>query len=173
MGRDALDAKATPSRAPFDATPIRSKSGRRQASSFAAWIEAGPRWNLSGRSSSGATLSRMSPESSGIVDPREGLVREYQRAVEELRRDLGDPQTLGTSGGSGGHAVVSGGRRSSSQLEALGGSSLGLPPASRPAPPGAFEPRSPDNRWLAVLRRVRYLGRKVNVRRKGLPRERG
>jgi hypothetical protein len=50
---------------------------------------------LVGRSSSGATLSRMSPESSGIVDPREGLVREYQRAVEGLRRDLGDPQTLG------------------------------------------------------------------------------
>ena len=49
---------------------------------------------LVGRSSSGATLSRMSPESSGIVDPREGLVREYQRAVEELRRDLGEPQTL-------------------------------------------------------------------------------
>ena len=49
---------------------------------------------LVGRSSSGATLSRMSQESSGIVDPREGLVREYQRAVEELRRDLGDPQTL-------------------------------------------------------------------------------
>jgi hypothetical protein len=37
----------------------------------------------------------MSPESSDIVDPREGLVREYQRAVEDLRRDLGDPQTLG------------------------------------------------------------------------------
>lgn len=42
----------------------------------------------------GARLSRMSPESSDIVDPREGLVREYQRAVEDLRRDLGDPQTL-------------------------------------------------------------------------------
>ena len=50
---------------------------------------------LVGGSSSGGTLSRMGPESSDIVDPREGLVLEYQRAVEELRRDLGDPQTLG------------------------------------------------------------------------------
>jgi hypothetical protein len=30
-----------------------------------------------------------------FVDPRERLVDEYQRAVEDLRRDLGDPQTLG------------------------------------------------------------------------------
>jgi len=36
----------------------------------------------------------MSPESSDIVDPRKGLVEEYQRALEDLRRDLGDPQTL-------------------------------------------------------------------------------
>jgi hypothetical protein len=77
---------------------------------------------LVGGSSSGATLSRMSPESSDIVDPREGLVREYQRAVEELRRDLGDPQILGDKWRFWRHAVVSGGRRSSYQLEALAGS---------------------------------------------------
>jgi hypothetical protein len=35
----------------------------------------------------------MSPQSSDFVDPRERLVDEYQRAVEDLRRDLGDPQT--------------------------------------------------------------------------------
>jgi len=50
---------------------------------------------LVGGSSSGGTLSRMGPESSDIVDPREGLVREYQRPVEDLRRDLGDLETLG------------------------------------------------------------------------------
>jgi hypothetical protein len=48
-----------------------------------------------GGSSSRGTLSRMGPESSDIVDPGEGLVREYQRAVEDLRRDLGDLETLG------------------------------------------------------------------------------
>jgi hypothetical protein len=50
---------------------------------------------LVGGSSSGGRLSRMGPESRDIVDPREGLVREYQRAVEDLRRDLGDLETLG------------------------------------------------------------------------------
>jgi hypothetical protein len=40
-------------------------------------------------------LVGMSPQSSDFVDPRERLVDEYQRAVEDLRRDLGDPQTLG------------------------------------------------------------------------------
>jgi hypothetical protein len=37
----------------------------------------------------------MSPQSSDFVDPRERLVDEYQRAVEDLRRDVGDPQSLG------------------------------------------------------------------------------
>jgi hypothetical protein len=50
---------------------------------------------LVGGSSSGGTLCRVGPESSDIVDPREGLVREYQRAVEDLRRDLGDRKTRG------------------------------------------------------------------------------
>src|SRR4029453_15074849 len=45
--------------------------------------------------SEAARLAGMSPQSSDFVDPRERLVDEYQRAVEDLRRDLGDPQTLG------------------------------------------------------------------------------
>jgi hypothetical protein len=36
----------------------------------------------------------MSPQIQRLVDPRERLVEEYQRAVEDLGRDLGDPQTL-------------------------------------------------------------------------------
>jgi hypothetical protein len=36
----------------------------------------------------------MSPESSGFVNPRDALEQEYQRALEQLRRELGDPKTL-------------------------------------------------------------------------------
>jgi hypothetical protein len=66
------------------------------------------------------------PESSDFVDPRKRLVEEYRRAAEDLRRDLGDPQTFVTGDGSGGLAVVCGGRRSFSLLEALTGSSVGF-----------------------------------------------
>ena len=69
----------------------------------------------------------------GSQDSTSGQSKSYD-ATWETRRPLA------TSGGSGGHAVVSGGRRSSSQLDALGGSSLGLLAASRPAPPGASDP---------------------------------
>jgi hypothetical protein len=36
----------------------------------------------------------MSDESSGFLNPREGLEQEYQRAVEDLRGEVGDPRTL-------------------------------------------------------------------------------
>lgn len=75
---------------------------------------------------------------------------------------------LATSGGSGGHAVVSGGRRSSSQLEALGGSSLGLrsttartaPPAVARTPRPVSRPRTPktagstSHRWAGTSTRA-------------------
>jgi hypothetical protein len=36
----------------------------------------------------------MSPERGGFVNPRDALEQEYRRAVEDLRREVGDPKTL-------------------------------------------------------------------------------
>jgi hypothetical protein len=36
----------------------------------------------------------VSPDSSGFLNPREALEQEFQRAVEDLRREVGDPKSL-------------------------------------------------------------------------------
>jgi hypothetical protein len=69
----------------------------------------------------------MSPRSSEFVDPRERLVDEYQRAVEYLRRDVGDPQSLGEKWRFWRARRRLWKEKVVSQLEALSGSSLGLP----------------------------------------------
>jgi len=37
---------------------------------------------------------QVSPESSGFLSPRDALKQEYQRAVDDLKREVGDPTTL-------------------------------------------------------------------------------
>jgi hypothetical protein len=39
-------------------------------------------------------LGRVSPESRGFLNPRDAVEQQYQRAVEDLRREVGDPETL-------------------------------------------------------------------------------
>jgi hypothetical protein len=50
--------------------------------------------NVVGGSRRWRYAAQMSPESSGFVNPRDALEQEYQRALEQLRRELGDPKTL-------------------------------------------------------------------------------
>jgi hypothetical protein len=39
-------------------------------------------------------LEWVSRESKGFLNPRDGLEQQYRRAVEDLRREVGDPKTL-------------------------------------------------------------------------------